>query len=73
MLAFLSVSMDSCACACVSQCLYGLLGLRLCFSVYVWTLGLMLCDFPTVLFDVNLIVNTPEGCLSLFLSIVFFV
>ena len=39
-LAFLSVCMDSCA--CVSQCLYGLLCLRLDFSVFVWTLVLML-------------------------------
>ena len=39
-LVFLSVCMDSCACACVSQCLYGLLYLRLCFSVFVWTRAL---------------------------------
>ena len=41
MLALLSVCMDSCACACVSQCLYGLLCLR--FSVFVSTcaFGLM--------------------------------
>ena len=32
--------MDSCACACVSQCLFGLL--CLCFSVFVWTLVLAL-------------------------------
>ena len=38
-LAFLSVCMDSCAAfARVSQCLYGLLCLRLRFSVFVWTL-----------------------------------
>ena len=53
-LAFLIVCMDSCAFACVSQCLYGpacacasqrlygLLRLRLCFSVFVWTLVLAL-------------------------------
>ena len=34
-LVFLNVCMDSCACACVSQCLYGLLCLRLRFSVFV--------------------------------------
>ena len=38
MLAFLSVCLDSCGCACFSQCLYGLLCLR--FSVFVWTLEL---------------------------------
>ena len=37
LLAHLSVFMDSCA--CVSQCLYGLL--CLCFSVFVWTLALV--------------------------------
>ena len=37
--AFLSVSMDSCACA--SQCLYG--PLCLCFSVFVWSLALVYC------------------------------
>ena len=36
-LVFLSVCMDSCACACFSHCLYGLLCFRLCFSVFVWT------------------------------------
>ena len=41
-LAFLSVCMDSCACACDSQCLYGLLCLCLRFSVFVWTLVLVL-------------------------------
>ena len=39
-LMFLSVCMDSSACACVSQCLYGLLCLCLCFLVFVWTLVL---------------------------------
>ena len=38
-LAFLSVCMDFCACACVSQCLYG--PSCLCFSVFVWTLVLV--------------------------------
>ena len=37
-LAFLSVCMDSCAYASVSQCLFGLLCLSLRFSVSVWTL-----------------------------------
>ena len=35
-LVFLSVCTGSRACACVSQCLYGLPCLRLCFSVFVW-------------------------------------
>ena len=39
-LAFLSVCMNSCTCACVSQRLYGLLCLR--FSAFVWTLVLAL-------------------------------
>ena len=42
-LAFLSVCMDSCACACISQCLYGLLCLR--FSVFLWTLVLVFLSF----------------------------
>ena len=41
-LVFLSVCMDSCACAWVSQCLYSFLCLRLCFLVFVWTLVLAL-------------------------------
>ena len=40
-LVFLSVCINSCACACVSQCLYGLLCLRLRFSVFVWTFVLV--------------------------------
>ena len=32
-------------CPCVSQCLYGLLCLRLRFSVFVWTLVLALPSF----------------------------
>ena len=44
-LGFLSVCMDSYTCACVSQCLYGLLYLRLYFSVFVWTLVLALLSF----------------------------
>ena len=41
-LAFLSVCMDFCACACVSHCFYGLQCLCLCFSVFIWTLVLVL-------------------------------
>ena len=41
-LVFLSVCMDSCAYVCFSQCLYGLLSLRLRFSVFAWTLVLAL-------------------------------
>ena len=44
-LAFLGVCTDSCACACTSLCLYGLLGLRLRFSVFVWTLVFALALF----------------------------
>ena len=39
-MAFFNVCMDSCACACVSQCLYELLCLFLRFSVFVLTLVL---------------------------------
>ena len=55
-LEFSSVCMNSCACICVFQCLYGLLCLRLCFSlfysllrlrlrfsVFMWTLGACPC------------------------------
>ena len=49
-LVFHSVCMDSCACACVSQCFYGLLYLCLCFSVFVWTLVLVLV-FLSVFMD----------------------
>ena len=41
---FFGICMDSCTCACITQCLYGLLCLRLCSSMFVWTLGhLRLC------------------------------
>ena len=38
----LSVRMDSCACACISKYLYGLLSLCLYFLVFVWTLVFVL-------------------------------
>ena len=41
-LAFFSVYEDSCACNCVSQCLYGFLCLRLRFSLFLWTPVLVL-------------------------------
>ena len=40
---FLSVCTDSCACACVSQCLYDSCACAyVWFSVFVWTLALAL-------------------------------
>ena len=61
MLVFLSVCMESCACACVSQCLYGILAcvsqclygilcFLLGFSVFVWTIVLALA-FLSVCMD----------------------
>ena len=41
---------ETVASACVSQCLYRLLCLRLCFSVFVWTLALVLA-FLSVCMD----------------------
>ena len=35
------IFMNSCICACASLCLYGLLRLRSCFSVVVWTLNIV--------------------------------
>ena len=41
-LVFPSVCMDSCACPCISKCLYGFLCLCLYFQVFVWILVLVL-------------------------------
>ena len=60
-LVFLSVCMDSGACACVSQCLYGLLCLCLYFSVFVWTLLLALV-FLSVCMVPCACTPYPMGC-----------